>query len=230
MRQVERMIVLWAVTMKPPEIDGSSDYESRCLEKLIIQQIDGHRLTSRFKTQPSNISTDAVFSVDDDLMIAEEDIDHAFDVWKAHPWGVVGFNERKCIRSKTGFMCSDHHDGTYHFILTNSAFIHRNYLDLFDRRIEPSLLDEIDRRMNCENLAINILASDYCRCTVAFKVKYRHAIKFPSSASTSFTGSGGSELNGDLSSRPRYYIERGECLSIMEPYYRVRLAPNSCTY
>jgi hypothetical protein len=227
MRHVEKMIVLWSAAIKPPNIHGLSANESRCLKKLIIQQIDNnHSLTLRFKTQLDNITTDAVFSLDDDLLVAEDDVDRAFDIWKTHPWGVVGFNERQYSWSnKTGFRYGGRHNGTYHFILTDAAFMHRNYLNLFDRHLKPSIRDEIDRRKNCEDLAMNVLIGNYCRCTVAFLVKYRHDVKVPSSS-----GSGKTKFKSGLSSRPRHYIERSECLNSLSRFYRVKLAPNSCIY
>jgi hypothetical protein len=232
MRQVRKMIVLWAVTTEDPpsEIDARNVSESgrKGLKKLTLQRTDSNSLTVRFKSQP-NITTDAVFSVDDDQLVAEDDVNHAFDVWKAHPWGVVGFNKKIYSWSDktSSFTYGGKNDATYHFILTNAAFIHRSYLDLFDRHLEPSIRQDIDRQMNCEDLAMNVLIGDYCRCTAAFYVKAHHRIKGPSSSST---GLAPIQSKHTLSSRPRHYITRSECLNSMARYYRARLAPNSCTY
>ena len=155
---------------------------------------------------------------------------HMHDVFiQAHPWGVVGFYKRTYTRSaEAGFEYGRRTDNIYHSILTSAAFIHRNYLDLFDRHLEPTILAEIDQKMNCEDLAMNVLIGDLCRCTAAFYVALRHPVEGPRTRSHSSTGSSRTEFKRGLSSRPGHFIGRSRCLNSMAKYYVVRLAPNYC--
>jgi hypothetical protein len=52
----------------------------------------------------------------------------------------------------------------YNLILTSDAFVHVRYHDAF-QRLPPHLLHFIDNVTNCEDIAMNLIASSLCNCT-----------------------------------------------------------------
>ena len=58
-------------------------------------------------------------------------------------------------------------------ILTNIAFLHRQYVRMFENHMPQSATRLIDELQNCEDIAMNFLVASYCRCTFAAFVKPR---------------------------------------------------------
>jgi alpha-1,4-N-acetylglucosaminyltransferase EXTL3 len=101
-------------------------------------------------------------------------------------------------------------DHPYHFILTGSAFFHRNYLQLFTHHAPAAMLQYIDDAMNCEDLAMNFIVADRCRCSAIFHVPPREPIESPTHSSF---------LRKRLSARAEHYSKRSECLNFFARQY-----------
>lgn len=124
-------------------------------------------LNNRFKPI-EDLRTDAVFSVDDDVIVPCSTLDFAFTVWQSAPFTMVGFVPRTHWLDKKngdayykyGGWWSVWRMGTYSMVLSKAAFFHRKYLDLYTRGMPSSVHDYVSRERNCEDIAMSLLVAN----------------------------------------------------------------------
>ncbi|GFR29086.1 hypothetical protein TNCT_473671 [Trichonephila clavata] len=84
-------------------------------------------ISSRFFPHPL-IQTDAVLSLDEDVLLTTEEVDFAFRVWQSFPERIVGYPARSHFwddsRSCWGYTSKWTND--YSIVLTGAAFYHRS--------------------------------------------------------------------------------------------------------
>ena len=91
-----------------------------------------------------------------------------------HPWGLVGYTWRD-ISDRAGRLGYELFVKTrYSLVLTNAAFIHREYLKIYTESLPASASKLISRYFNCEDIAMNYVISDHCRCSAVYRVKPEH--------------------------------------------------------
>ncbi|BBN04566.1 hypothetical protein Mp_3g05750 [Marchantia polymorpha subsp. ruderalis] len=134
-----------------------------------INKVD--ELNNRFKPI-AGIRTDAVFSVDDDLVIPCPTMDLAFSVWLSAPRSMVGFVPRMHWPKQSdaqkhgreeytyGGWWSVWWTGTYSMILTKASFLHKDYLDLYTNTMPSSILNFVKHERNCEDIAMSFLVAN----------------------------------------------------------------------
>lgn len=132
--------------------------------------IDVHRenkLTNRFHPlgdAGDGFQTDAVFSVDDDLLYDCDLVDEAFEIWKRNG-GVrmVGFAPR--MLHTDGYVWSDPYRGAKRkntLFVTKGAFVHRDAYAAFFGTETAALRDLVDARLTAEDILMSIVfASTY---------------------------------------------------------------------
>jgi hypothetical protein len=115
------------------------------------------------------VETAAVLSLDDDLIVSCEDLDFAHGVWQSSPQSLVGFTPRLVTRrgssSSSSFLYHSSWKvvwwhGTYNMILTKCCFMHRDLLGAYFRVLSPEMLAWIEERRNCEDIAMQFVASN----------------------------------------------------------------------
>ncbi|XP_027110421.1 glycosyltransferase family 64 protein C4-like [Coffea eugenioides] len=125
-------------------------------------------LNNRFKPI-SDLRTDAIFSVDDDVIVPCRTLDFSFTVWQSAPHTMVGFvprmhwlDEEKngMAHYKYGGWWSVWWMGTYSMVLTKAAFFHQKYLDLYTNKMPSSIHDYVMRERNCEDIAMSLLVAN----------------------------------------------------------------------
>ncbi|KAM5557203.1 glycosylinositol phosphorylceramide mannosyl transferase 1-like [Rosa sericea] len=125
-------------------------------------------LNNRFKPI-EGMTTDAVFSVDDDVIVSCDTLDFAFGVWQSAPSAMVGFNPRMhwIDEEKSGGANYEYGGwwsvwwmGTYSMLLPKAAFFHRKYLDLYTYNMASSIRDYVTRERNCEDIAMSLLVAN----------------------------------------------------------------------
>ncbi|XP_042509850.1 glycosylinositol phosphorylceramide mannosyl transferase 1-like [Macadamia integrifolia] len=125
-------------------------------------------LNNRFKPI-KDLRTDAIFSVDDDVIIPCTTLDMAFTVWQSAPSTMVGFVPRMhwidikkdgVAHYKYGGWWSVWWMGTYSMVLSKAAFFHRKYLDLYTYTMPSSIRDYVTRERNCEDIAMSLLVAN----------------------------------------------------------------------
>lgn len=121
-------------------------------------------LNNRFKPL-SGPHTDAILSVDDDMLIPCDDLNLAFEVWRASPRSLVGYMPRIHLRQQDGklvYRCwwRVWWHGVYSIILTKAAIMHHDFFNLYTNKMPQGIRDLVDERRNCEDIAMQFLIAN----------------------------------------------------------------------
>ncbi|KAK6926322.1 Glycosyl transferase 64 domain [Dillenia turbinata] len=163
------------------EVDPPSDSLQASLENIVLSKSnkahipncsfnlnDENTLNNRFKPI-LDLQTDAIFSVDDDVIVPCLTLDFAFTVWQTAPSTMVGFVPRMhwLLKGKNGVSYYKYGGwwsvwwtGTYSMVLTKAAFFHRKYLDLYTHGMPSSIHDYVTKERNCEDIAMSLLVAN----------------------------------------------------------------------
>ncbi|KAJ6322663.1 hypothetical protein OIU77_012494 [Salix suchowensis] len=125
-------------------------------------------LNNRFKEIPG-LKTDAVFSIDDDVIFPCSSVEFAFKVWQSAPDAMVGFVPRAHWVDKTlgkkdyytyGGWWSVWCTGTYSMVLSKAAFFHKKYLRMYTNEMPVSIKAFVTKNRNCEDIAMSFLVAN----------------------------------------------------------------------
>lgn len=125
-------------------------------------------LNNRFKEIPG-LKTDAVFSIDDDVIFPCSSVEFAFKVWQSAPDAMVGFVPRAHWVDKTlgktdyytyGGWWSVWWTGTYSMVLSKAAFFHKKYLRMYTNEMPKSIKEFVTKNRNCEDIAMSFLVAN----------------------------------------------------------------------
>ena len=139
--------------------------------RVVVERHANTSLNNRFALA-SRARSRAVFSVDDDVLVACADVERAFDVWRAAAAAgergaplppMVGFEPRFLARDARGRWAyrpwqTAWRRGRYHLVLSKAAFVHAAQLAAYARA--PARTPDaaaralVDARRNCEDLAL----------------------------------------------------------------------------
>ncbi|KAL8538755.1 hypothetical protein ACS0TY_000676 [Phlomoides rotata] len=150
---VREIVVVWNKGI-PPE---PSDFDSAVPIRIRVEEKNS--LNNRFKVDPQ-IKTRAVLELDDDIMMACDDVERGFRVWREHPERIVGFYPRFASGSPLTYRAEKHarkHNG-YNMILTGAAFIDARvaFERYWSEEAAPGRVI-VDRFFNCEDVLMNYL-------------------------------------------------------------------------
>ncbi|CAL5040391.1 unnamed protein product [Urochloa decumbens] len=175
---VDAVHVVWSEPRPPPE---------RLRRGLVVLDNNGtRRVRVRFETSNNGgsagdsslnnrfrpirgLDADAVFSVDDDLIVPCSTLRFAFDVWRSAPNAMVGFVPRmhwiadprdSTKEYRYGSWWSVWWTGTYSMVLSKASFFHRRYLDLYTNQMLPSIRKYVNENRNCEDIAMSFLVAN----------------------------------------------------------------------
>ncbi|CAI0443547.1 unnamed protein product [Linum tenue] len=112
-------------------------------------------LNNRFK-EIKDLKTDAVFSIDDDVVFPCSSVEFAFHVWQSAPDNLRDNNKYYSY----GGWWSVWWTGTYSMVLSKAAFFHKKYLRLYTNEMPASLKDYITKNRNCEDIAMSFLVAN----------------------------------------------------------------------
>ncbi|ERM96545.1 hypothetical protein AMTR_s00001p00268440 [Amborella trichopoda] len=128
-------------------------------------------VNNRFKPI-ADLRTEAIFSVDDDVIVPCSTMEFAFSVWQSASNTMVGFvprmhwlDEEKdgSTYYKYGGWWSVWWMGTYSMVLSKAAFFHKKYLDLYAHKMPSSIHDYVISERNCEEIAMSLLVANATR-------------------------------------------------------------------
>jgi hypothetical protein len=133
---------------------------------VLMERQPTNSLNNRFRSLLP-VETTGVFSVDDDLIIDCKDLDFAHSVWQSSSQSLVGFSprlalwddERQTYQYSSSYRMVWWH-GMYNIILTKCCFFHRDFLATYFASLSQQTLDFIDRRRNCEDIAMQFVVSN----------------------------------------------------------------------
>lgn len=131
---------------------------------------EDNNLNNRFKPI-EGLTTDAIFSIDDDVLLPCSTLEFAFTVWQTAPESMVGFVPRmhwvdtKKHGSKQplyiyGGWWSVWWMGTYSMVLTKAAFFHHKYLEIYTNEMLASIRSFVRDGRNCEDIAMSFLVAN----------------------------------------------------------------------
>ncbi|KAM7499349.1 hypothetical protein LguiA_023763 [Lonicera macranthoides] len=163
------------------EPDPPSDSLVKFLNRVVQSKaIDGRKielkfdinkedsLNNRFK-EISDLNTDAIFSIDDDIIFPCSSVEFAFSVWQSAPDTMVGFVPRMHwadqLKSRRDFYIyggwwSVWWTGTYSMVLSKAAFLHKKYLRLYTKEMPASIREYVTKNRNCEDIAMSFLVAN----------------------------------------------------------------------
>jgi hypothetical protein len=152
--RLDSIHIVWSEPNPPSE--SLKEYLHNVLKK---KTRDGHEvelrfdinkedsLNNRFK-EIKDLKTDAVFSIDDDIIFPCHTVDFAFNVWESAPDTMVGFvprvhwpeksNDKANYYTYSGWW-SVWWSGTYSMVLSKAAFFHKKYLSLYTNSMPASI-------------------------------------------------------------------------------------------
>ncbi|KAF8402689.1 hypothetical protein HHK36_010777 [Tetracentron sinense] len=145
----------------------SNSRDGRHIElKFDINKEDS--LNNRFK-EIRDVKTDAIFSIDDDVVFPCTSVNFAFSVWQSAPDTMVGFVPRiHWVDQPKGLL--DYYNyggwwsvwwmGRYSMVLSKAAFFHKKYLDLYTNQMPASIREYITKSRNCEDIAMSFLVAN----------------------------------------------------------------------
>ncbi|KAL6603274.1 hypothetical protein ACP70R_043635 [Stipagrostis hirtigluma subsp. patula] len=134
--------------------------------RFVINEADS--LNNRFRPI-RGLAADAVFSVDDDLIVPCSTLRFAFSVWQSAPSAMVGFVPRMhwladprgdTKEYRYGSWWSVWWTGTYSMVLSKASFLHKQYLDLYTNYMPQPIRDYVNENRNCEDIAMSFLVAN----------------------------------------------------------------------
>ncbi|VDM25107.1 unnamed protein product, partial [Toxocara canis] len=152
------ILVVWNnIYWQPPPV-SEWPHISRPIK---ILQMRKNRLSNRFIAF-SEITTEAVFSLDDDIStLTVDEIQFAYQTWRENPERLVGFLPRSDVyndSSKT-YTYSSEWSNNMSIVLTGAAFFHKYYGILYHTLLPSAVRSYVQSAKNCEDIAMNFLIS-----------------------------------------------------------------------
>ncbi|XP_059443078.1 glucosamine inositolphosphorylceramide transferase 1-like [Corylus avellana] len=162
---VREIVVVWNKGI-PPEL---SDLDSAVPVRIRVEKENS--LNNRFKLD-SLIKTRAVLELDDDIMMACDDIERGFRVWRQYPDRIVGFYPRLIDGSPLKYRGEKYarRRKGYNMVLTGAAFIDSQAA--FKRywgEAAKQGRELVDKYFNCEDVLLNFL---YANASSSRTVEY----------------------------------------------------------
>merc|ERR1712223_1121143 len=206
-----KILVIWNnQNIEPPPMS-----EFPAVSKPIkIIRTKANLLTNRFHPY-NDINTDAVLSMDDDIvMLTSDELEFAYQVWREFPDRLVGFPSRTHVWNNLTKQWKYESEWTndVSMVLTGAAFYHKywHYKFTSDPNKEGKEIKSwLDQRMNCEDIAMNFLIAN---ATGKAPIKVTPRKKFKCSTP---------QCNNEnmLSSYQTHLIERSECINYLVDKY-----------
>uniref|UniRef100_A0A9I9EJ53 Glycosyl transferase 64 domain-containing protein n=2 Tax=Cucumis melo TaxID=3656 RepID=A0A9I9EJ53_CUCME len=170
---VESIHIVWSEPSPPPDSLVSylqqtvkaNSRDSRETELRFEINEEDSSLNNRFK-EIKGLRTEAIFSVDDDVIFACSTLEFAFSVWQTAPHTMVGFVprmhwiDRSKGRYRYGGWWSVWWSGTYSMVLSKAAFFHSKYLDFYTNHMPSSIRHYITNNRNCEDIAMSFVVAN----------------------------------------------------------------------
>lgn len=156
LRSVNKTIVVWNdVSSKPPDFkDITLTYP---VEVVVPKK---NSLNNRFFIY-EQIQTDAILSLDDDVIMDHGIINYIFRVWQTERYSIVGTVNRGHFwddKEKIWKYCSSKCFTS--IILLGAAFYHKIFNYAYRTWMSKKVLKLVDEIFNCEDIAMNFLVAN----------------------------------------------------------------------
>ena len=205
---LDKIVIIWNnPKVNPPAVSKIPNIS----KPLVVIRAEANKLSNRFYPY-KEIETDAILSIDDDIsMLTVDELEFGFHVWKQNSDRLVGFPGRNhkqwSSNNKQGFLYQSEWSNDISMVLTGVAFYHKIYNYLFTYKMPKGIVRYIDKRMNCEDIAMNFLIANLTRKS-PIKVTTRKRFICPQCSS-----------NESLWSETSHFLKRSECLVEFTKYF-----------
>ena len=151
---ISQVFIIWGNTNKKPPLFQ---------HPITVIQSPTSSLNYRFYL-PSNLSSEALFTVDDDVLVDCQSLEHGFNAWRYNKESLVGYYPRVHVDKGGGLIYHTwdyvYFTNTFSIILTKASFMHRKYFEYYwDLNDETQALvrNYVDSKRNCEDIAMALL-------------------------------------------------------------------------
>lgn len=211
---VDAIRIVWSESPDPPRHLAD-------LSPTVPVRFDVHTrnsINNRFLPL-EDLATDAVFNVDDDILVDCASLQFGFDAWRLSPHTLVGYNARIHSRGSDsigegeggagqGGTCGYGYKqwwhvwwrGEYSIVLTKAAFCHRKYFDMYTNDLPKDVWNYVHEGRNCEDIAMQFLVSNASGLP-------------PIWVKGSYSDSGVIDFKGGVSTGKNHYRKRSDCLT-----------------
>lgn len=161
---VKYINVVWSEQREPPEAYAMK-FAMHRTPKISFERHDSESLNNRFKPL-KNEHSDAIFNVDDDMLVPCDELTLGYNVWKGSQRSIVGFMPRVHMRGPDNrfvYRCwwRVWWHGHYSIILTKAAFLHHDYFEMYTRGPQSVAVHKlVDDERNCEDIAMQFLIAN----------------------------------------------------------------------
>lgn len=163
-RKLDVIRVVWCEEGLPPTRAESPRFYSE--QKEVRYDIMAtNSLNNRF-SPVEGLRTEAVLSLDDDILIPCDVLADAFEVWKRDKRNMVGFYPRAhaqgqdCRYTYVQGPSALLQHGRFSMVLTKASFLHRDYLEMYTNHMQAGIRQYVDAHRNCEDLAMSFLVAN----------------------------------------------------------------------
>ncbi|ODN05712.1 Exostosin-2 [Orchesella cincta] len=195
-----KILVIWNNQLKdPPSLDS---WPKVGIPVKIIRTKE-NKMSNRFIPY-DEIETEAVFAVDDDIvMLTVDEMEFGFETWREYPDRIVGFPSRSHVwdNSTRRWKYESEWTSEISMVLTGAAFYHKFWHYAYTNELPRDIRDWVDAKMNCEDIAMNFLVSARTGKS-PIKVTPRKKFKCPTCSN-----------NEMLSADSGHMVERTECIN-----------------
>jgi len=178
-QKIDQILVIW---LPEDEIPNKSKWP-RTIVPLRVVHPAKKSMNSRFAII-NLIKTDAVFTLDEDVVITVGQLDFAYSVWKSNPSRIVGFTQSNHVPDNNNDIQWKHSSrlsNEFSTISMTSAVFHKYYSHHYNNAAPKAMLDLVERENTCESLAMNFLVSHIIQQP---PIKVAHATSFKDGSPT----------------------------------------------
>ncbi|KAJ8674013.1 hypothetical protein QAD02_005275 [Eretmocerus hayati] len=197
---LSKILVIWNNEYKrPPRLSKWPKIDKH----IKVLQTEKNLLSNRFYPF-DEIETEAILSIDDDIiMLTEDEIEFAFEVWREFPDRIVGFPSRTHIWDNRTNSWKYESEWMNHIsmVLTGAAFYHKYWNYVYTVELPAVVREWVDNHMNCEDIAMNFLVSNVTG-KAPIKVTAKKKFRCPECVNTEM-------LSADL----KHMVERTQCIN-----------------
>jgi CTP:phosphocholine cytidylyltransferase-like protein len=153
---VKQIQVVWSDQENAAPLAWTEKYPDT---KVLFELHKNNSLSNRFRPL-TEILTQAVLSIDDDLIVPCDDLSRSLNVWSSNKRVLVGYSPRMHtynIDSGTLRYLNWQFtwwNGIYTIMLTKATILDQKYLFDYDKVIPKTFLEHIDQSRNCEDIAM----------------------------------------------------------------------------
>ncbi|MEW5320005.1 MAG: hypothetical protein WDW38_011110 [Sanguina aurantia] len=157
------IVVVWNKGAPP---DPETDFDSAVPVRVRVEERNS--LNNRFKADPL-ITNRAMLSLDDDLFMTCNDIEHGFSKWRQHPERMTGYYMRLLEGEPPQQHCTycEKHTaevGRYNILLTGAAFFDKDLMfKAYWDNDNAAARDYVDKNLNCEDFLANFVLAKALR-------------------------------------------------------------------